>query len=111
MRLRKCSWNVAFSLLRRQRLDSEASANDTNGDFQTKLRLIEERRKTGLEIAQLKSGWDAVYDTFEGDVLYSAGKIYGPILEVSRGFFRLNPFYALTWRDVKTNPAEPVIGY
>ncbi|KAJ5296437.1 uncharacterized protein N7443_007330 [Penicillium atrosanguineum] len=55
-------------------LDNEASANDTNGVFQSKWRLIEERRKRDLEIAQLKLGWDAVYDTFEGDVSMALGR-------------------------------------
>lgn len=55
-------------------LDGETSANYTNGDSRSKWQLIEERRKRDMEIAQLKSGWDAVYDTFEGDVSTALGR-------------------------------------
>ncbi|KAJ5667825.1 uncharacterized protein N7477_006395 [Penicillium maclennaniae] len=55
-------------------LDCEISANDTNDCSQSERRLIEDRRKRDLDIAQLKLGWDAVYDTFEGDVSTALGR-------------------------------------
>lgn len=43
-------------------------------DKRPTLRSIEERRKRDLDAAQLKLGWDAVHNAFDGDVTMALGR-------------------------------------
>lgn len=61
------------SALESEHAGKEVRFEDAVDNKRPTWRSIEERRKRDLAVAQLKLGWDAVHDAFEGDVSMALG--------------------------------------